>query len=152
MVTLLNPFVSTTLLSPTIPINEDHHTYPMQYMVLYSVAVPNLNPNSVVIIKSQFQVQGDYQYYAGIGRLLIRANSPTDTTGVTLTETVMTNLQPGFQKEAIVYNGTDSNIPAGDYYYNLIGYSMGSSLMPHGLTLEVVAGAGDITAVVFQTP
>jgi hypothetical protein len=152
MVALLTPYTSTTLLSSQIPINENHHEYPMEYVVLYSVAVPNLTPNSVVVIKSQFQVQGLYKYYVGIGRSLIRATSPTDTSGVTVTETVMTNLQPEFQNEAVVINGTDSNIPAGDYYYNLVGYSLGSGELHHGLNLTVIDGAGDITAVVFQNP
>ena len=150
MATLLTPFTSTTLLSPIIPINENHHVYPIQYVVLYSVKVPNLSPSSVVVIQSQFQINGTYKYYAGIGRCLYRCTSSTDTTGVAVTEAVMTNLQPGLSNEAVVMNGTDSGMDAGDYYYNLIGYSLGSGEMPHGLTMDVVSGAGNITAVVFQ--
>jgi hypothetical protein len=152
MVTLNSPIVSTTLLSPTIPITADNNHPALQYVVLYSVYVPNLTANSVVILKAQFQVQGLFEYYVGIGRHVYRTISPTGTNGQHCNADVMSNLQPGFSNEAVVTNAVDFNVPAGDYYYNVIAYAYGSSLLPPNQVLTVAPGSGDITAVVLQKP
>lgn len=149
MATVLNPIISTTLVTSQIPIILD--TEPdAEYVVLYSVYVENLTSTDVVIVKAQFQVQGLFRYYVGIGRTIIRASSASATTGTHVCHGVMSNLQPGNQNEAVVLSGIDSNISSKHCYYNVLGYSKGSSLLHAGQSLEVTAGSGDCTAVVFD--
>lgn len=117
--------------------------------VLFSVYVPNLDAKSVVFLKTQFECTGPFVHYCGVGRYIIRTDSPTSTSGTKVTNKVMDNLIENSFSKVVVFTGTDWNIPEGDYYYNLIVYAMsGGSVV--GESLQFPENYGDLTAIVME--
>lgn len=148
MVTVLNPIEDTTTAVTVLPIALDNGE-PIAYTAIYSIYVPGLQPSDVVLVNSQIELVGSYPYYVGLGRYILRASGPTNTTsGTYVSKPVMTNLMPGQSMATVTMMGMDSGMPAGDYYYNVVMYCVGSSLLGTGQTIEVSSNTGNAEVLV----
>jgi hypothetical protein len=141
MTTLLGPFAENTILSPTVPIPTAID--PALYQVIYSVPVQNLTPQSVVLINTQCEVSGFFGTHTpGVGRFIVRTDSPTSTSGTLVAPANVTNFVSSEEHQVITMLCVDTNMPAGNYYYNVILYAFSTYAQPgEALTVEPQSGA-----------
>jgi len=141
------PYVQDKNEITKIPIIADKN---YKRFVLYSLFIPNITPEMTLLIKTQFQVSGGpYKHYVGVGRHILRTDSPTETKqGFEVTEPCMSNLIKGNRNEVVIILGIDYNVPKGNYYYNVVVYAMAKNWP--GETLLLPKKRGDCTAIVFD--
>jgi hypothetical protein len=150
MVTLLNPITTTTASVAAVPVSQSWSN--VTYVVVYSVYVPSVAPNDVVMLNCQFEVTNSHSYVAGFGRYILRTNSATEAVnGTQVTQPVTAGISPQEHHGIIQLVGIDSAVPAGGYYYNVVSYATNENAgSGDGITVE--PGYGTLTALVFNRP
>lgn len=147
MTILLNPLVddmenvTSLTVYPTIDAAN--------FSVIYSVYAPNLKPTDVILFKAQFEVTTFLMYELGLGRYLVRTDSPTSTSGVYVKRAVSSTVTQAEHHIVAQMIGVDTGMPAGNYYYNLVAYADSSAANP-GDSIVVEQHYGDVTLLVFD--
>lgn len=151
MTTVLTPVIDDTANLTTMTVARDWNS--VVYQVLFSIYVPNLTPTDVVFLETQFELSagasGTFQSSISIGRYFTRTDSPTSTGGVNVTAPAVSTVLSQMSSQVFVLPGVDTGMPAGNYYYNVVGYAVGAS--PSAIpTVQVPIGYGDCSAIVFD--
>lgn len=150
MASILPPIITTTATASTIPITTNAD--PNSYRVVFSVPATGLGPGKIVLAETQVEfVHGttQYTYLVSVTRQIIRATSPTATTGTAVTPPIAGDVGPGEWSSVFSLMGTDSNIPAGDYYYNVVMFASSASATP-GDTITIPSGYGDCSILIMS--
>ena len=150
MLTVSPPQMTTTACATTVPVANS--STPGAGVVVFSLPASRLGPNQVVLVETQVEFDhgtSQFQHVVSIGRQIIRATSPTATTGTPVTEFIVGDAGPGEWAYVFSLMGVDSNIPAGDYYYNVV-LSPFSTHASSGETVTVPPGYGDLSILVMN--
>lgn len=147
MLTLLGPITDGTENVTSLPVSTTYQN--AQPQVIYSVYVQNLTPNDVVLLNTQFEITSNYSYTPGLSRYIVRTNSATSTQGEFVTKPVNNGLIRQEHHEVVLLVGVDSNMPAGNYYYNVVAQAVNGNAGPTD-ALVVEQNYGQCQALVFQ--
>lgn len=136
----------------SIPIAVQSDPVPLSaFRVLYSIQVPNIQQNEILVITSEFQASNMHWYNAGLYSVLILADSPTAVTGQTISPANGYDLSPemhhGIRDKSGMFR---SSTTYGPYkYINLVVYSM-SMNASYEDTLTIDSGYGKMNVLRLQ--
>lgn len=156
MVQVLTPIVDDVTAIQLVPITlYQMNVSNYAFTVVYSIYVPNLQPEDIVLVKAQFELMGTYPVAIPTGRYIYRTLTPTDAGPAlanpckSITEPVMTDYMQGSASQVETLIGVDTGMPAGNYYYNVVVYCASGSYCGN---MQVAQRNGDCTAMVFDRP
>ena len=119
--------------------------------VVYSVAVPKLAPDDVLLVTTAAEVTNDLPYNVFVGAQLVVASSPTATRGSSLNAGSGTNVTPAIHHGVVVRSAAyrPSGV-LGSRYINLVLVA-DSSRGPTPGGLRVERGGGELSVLRFSS-
>lgn len=128
----------------SLPVNGSH-------VAVYSLYVPDMLPNDIMMLFGQFEVTNDLGYTCGVSRTLLRAANAVATTGTPLLPGVaaMDNVDPTRHHMVLTAAGAEVNPNTNGVYYNMTAAAVSTSGSGN-LTIE--AGYGRLVGVRLRNP
>lgn len=137
-------FISPAEQYATIPVNGAH-------VAVYSLYVPDMLPNDIMMLFGQFEVTNDLGYTCGVSRTLLRAANAAATTGTPIQPGVaaMDNVDPTRHHIVLTASGAEVNPNTNGVNYNMTAAAVSTSGSGN-LTIE--AGYGRLVGVRLRNP
>ncbi|MBY0403662.1 MAG: hypothetical protein K2X66_07160 [Cyanobacteria bacterium] len=150
MASILPPIITTTASVATFPITQTGA--PLSWAVVFSVPAASLGPSNVVFVETQVEFDhgsNPFKHIVSVGRQIIRTTSATATTGTPVTQQMVADVGPGEWSSVFSMMAVDSNIPAGNYYYNVVMFAY-SAHPKAGETITIPSGCGDCSILIMS--